>query len=288
MMADAYGSTIPMIDAAGWLNRVHCADGTKLRQIVPAESVHLVAFSPPYNVGMGYEAGQTFDDWVRLMQGLALESFLALVPGGRIAVNVANVDRDPYRPLNSYIWGILARAGFIQRGEVIWDKGASVGTSTAWGSWRSPSQPTFRDVHEYILVAQKPGKFPGKGRGDITAREFVAWTKSRWEFPTVSAKRIGREAVYPLELPYRLIKLFTRPGDIVLDPTAGAGTTLLAADMLGRNWVGVDQDPEAVRIAEEFMAGQRARPDASPLFWRLYYDLLAAAVMKRPLRGLAA
>lgn len=243
-----------------WVNVVRVGDARKLDWL-PDESVHLCLFSPPYNVGRGYEAGQTFPEWLVLMQLTAHAVRPKLVEGGRLCINVANVDRNPYRPLNERMWTSLRDAHYIPRGEIIWNKAASVGTSTAWGSWRSPTAPTLRDVHEYILVAQKAGRYPGKGRGDITAAEFTAYTKSIWDMPTVSAKRIGHEAPFPLELPRRLIKLYTYPGDVVLDPFCGSGTTLLAARRLGRRYIGVDRDPAAVALAEEYLSGRRTRPD---------------------------
>ncbi len=190
--------------------------------------------------------------------------------GGRLCVNVAGVWRQPYFPLHSMIWRQLVKqVGLSMRGEIIWNKGASVGVSTAWGSWQSPSNPTLRDVHEYILVAghdpegreivhQPFSVFskdefklpnPSSQEPDISNFDFVDLTKSVWYMPTESANRVGHPAPFPEALPKRLIRLYTFPGDIVLDPFAGSGSTCVAAKAMGRRYIGYDIDKKYVEIA---------------------------------------
>ena len=94
----------------------------------------------------------------------------------------------------------MAEIGFFMRGEIIWQKSASAGTSCAWGSWRSASNPVLRDTHEYILIFSK-GRFdrpnPDKKESTITKEEFLEWTKSVWEMPAASAKKVGHPAPFP-------------------------------------------------------------------------------------------
>jgi site-specific DNA-methyltransferase (adenine-specific) len=139
------------------------------------------------------------------------------------------------------------------RGEIIWNKANSASPSTAWGSWRSASNPVLRDVHEYILVFSK-GTFRRDGEGKISTisrEDFLEWTKSVWTFPAVSAKKIGHPAPFPEELPNRLIQLYSFKDDVVLDPFVGSGTTCLAALKINRFYVGYDLNEEYIRLAQK-------------------------------------
>jgi len=155
--------------------------------------------------------------------------------------------------LHSYIISDMQEIGFLMRGEIIWQKAASAGASTAWGSWLSATNPTLRDVHEYILVFSKGSmRRDGEGReSTVTRDEFLEYTKSVWSFPTESAKRVGHPAPFPEELPYRLIQLYTFEGDVVLDPFCGSGTTCVAALKTGRHYMGFDINEEYVSLAKD-------------------------------------
>ena len=128
------------------------------------------------------------------------------------------------------------------RGEIIWDKSSSAGSSTAWGSWQSASNPTLRDIHEYIMIFSKDSfSRTRKDKEDtISKEEFLKFTKSIWDFPTVSAKKIGHPSPFPEELPRRLIHLYTFKKDIILDPFMGSGQTGIAAIKSSRCFVGYD------------------------------------------------
>jgi site-specific DNA-methyltransferase (adenine-specific) len=185
-----------------------------------------------------------------------------LVEGGRACINVANLGRKPYIPIHALVMNEMQTLGFLMRGEIIWDKGASASPSTAWGSWQSASNPTLRDVHEYILVFSK-GTFsrPPAGRKSTIGREeFLQWTKSIWSFPAQRARAVGHPAPFPLELPARLIQLYTYEGDVVLDPFCGSGTACLAARNAGRRFVGYDVKEAYVTIARERLAGETVKP----------------------------
>jgi len=151
----------------------------------------------------------------------------------------------------------MIRLGFLMRGEIIWDKAASAGTSTAWGSWCSASNPTLRDVHEYILVFSKgsfsrPKKSGGGEKTDTISKEqFLEFTKSIWSFPTESAKKIGHPAPFPIELPFRAIQLYTYQNDVILDPFMGSGQTAFAAIKAKRHFVGYEISPEYKDLADK-------------------------------------
>ncbi|MGO9119181.1 MAG: DNA-methyltransferase [Desulfomonilaceae bacterium] len=214
------------------------------------ESTHLAITSPPYNVGKDYEATQSFADWLILCRNVFTEVYRVLVPGGRVCINVANIGRNPYRPLHHYIIGVALDLEFEMRGEIVWNKGASVGASTAWGSWCSATNPCLRDVHEYILIFSKGNMRRDRTGEDTILRDlFLESTKSIWEFSTESAKRIGHPSPFPLELPHRLIQLYSFKGDTVLDPFCGSGTTCVAALESDRNYIGYDVVPQYCELA---------------------------------------
>lgn len=221
---------------------------------IPDSSVHLMVTSPPYNVGKEYDRDITLAQYLDFLCRVWREVHRVLVPGGRACINIANLGRKPYIPLHSYIVRDMAEIGFLMRGEVIWHKGASASASTAWGSWRSPANPTLRDVHEYILIFSKAGfsrKNPDQRRATISRDEFLELTKSVWTFPAVSAKSIGHPAPFPVELPHRLIQLYTFAGEIILDPFMGSGSTAIAALQGNRHYLGYEIEPEYVRLAEK-------------------------------------
>jgi len=237
-----------------YTNQIYCRDSRDL-SFLPDGVVDLIITSPPYNVGKAYAThgdSLPLDEYLALLESVWKECYRVMAPSGRIAINVAGVDRKPYLPLHSYITLQMLQLDFNMRGEVIWNKGASVGVSTAWGSWCKPSNPTLRDVHEYILIFSKSDWAMGhKGETDLVSEEFVKLTKSVWDMPTASAKKAGHPAPFPLELPNRLIKLYTYKNDLVLDPFMGSGTTCVAAEQLGRRWIGVDLDPGYCALAEQ-------------------------------------
>ncbi len=238
--------------AADQLDRILHASSEQMTGL-PDSSVHLMVTSPPYNVGKDYDADLSLEEYLAFLKRVWTEVHRVLVPGGRACINVANLGRKPYIPLHSHIIGDLLDLGFLMRGEIIWDKAASASSSTAWGSWQSASNPTLRDVHEYILVFSKGNFRRAKldGRADTISREeFLEFTKSVWTFAAESARKIGHPAPFPVELPYRLIQLYTYSNEVVLDPFMGSGQTALAALQAGRHFVGYETNKEYLALAE--------------------------------------
>ncbi len=242
----------------GRLNRIFDHSSEKMEEL-PDDSVHLMVTSPPYNVGKDYDEDLTLEEYLGFLRRVWMETYRVLVPGGRACINVANLGRKPYIPLHTFIVRDVLDLGFLMRGEIIWDKGASASVSTAWGSWQSASNPTLRDGHEYILVFSK-GNFRrerGEGRKDtISKEEFLEFTKSVWCFPAESAKKVGHPAPFPVELPYRLIQLYTYGGEVVLDPFMGSGQTALAAMKTGRKYVGYETNGSYRELAERRISEQ--------------------------------
>lgn len=220
---------------------------------IPDNSVHLIVTSPPYNVGKEYDENLTLDEYRLFLKKVWKESKRILVPGGRICINIANLGRKPYIPLHAFIIEDMIDLGFLMRGEIIWNKGSSGSHSTAWGSWLSAKNPTLRDVHEYILVFSK-GSFSRESLGrksTISKEEFLEFTKSVWNFPAEPATKVGHPAPFPVELPYRLIQLYTFESEVVLDPFMGSGQTAIASIKTKRHYVGYDINEKYVKLAEK-------------------------------------
>ena len=238
------------------IDKVLCKSSEDMSEL-PDKSIHLVITSPPYNVGKEYDDDLSLDEYRNLIRNVLGEVYRVLVPGGRACINVANVGRRPYIPLHLYLVEEAIKSGFLMRGEIIWNKSTSANSSTAWGSWLSPSNPILRDSHEYILIFSK-GTFrrdnPSNRLSTITRDEFLEFTKSVWTFPPESARKIGHPAPFPVELPYRLIQLYTFHGEVVLDPFIGSGSTALGAISSSRHYVGEDKSPKYCSLAENRIA----------------------------------
>ena len=235
------------------LDKIYCKSSENMDEI-PDNSVHLMITSPPYNVGKEYDEDLTLDEYLKLLRRVFKSCYEKLVTGGRACINIANIGRKPYIPLHAMIMEIMLDLGFLMRGEIIWDKSASGGGSCAWGSWMSASNPVLRDFHEYILVFSKDSYSKNKKqpkKDTIEKQDFIDWTKSIWTFPAVNAKKIGHPAPFPVELPHRLINLYSYEGDVILDPFCGSGSTFIAARQNNRRYIGYDIKKEYVELAEK-------------------------------------
>ncbi|MGH7424698.1 MAG: DNA-methyltransferase, partial [Candidatus Methylomirabilales bacterium] len=208
----------------------------------------------------------TYLGYLQMLRDVFAECHRALEPGGRIAVNVANLGRKPYRSLSADVIRILQDdLGMLLRGEVIWQKAEGAAGSCAWGSFRSAANPVLRDVTERVVVASK-GRFDRAHspeqrqaenlpyRNSLTNDEFMEATLDVWRIPPESARRVRHPAPFPVELPLRLIELYTYVEDLVLDPFLGSGTTAVAALRSGRRYAGYDTDLGYVGIAEARVA----------------------------------
>jgi len=245
------------------LDRIYCHSAETMSEI-PDCSVHLMVTSPPYNVGKEYDEDLSLEEYLAFLQRVWQETRRVLVPGGRMCINVANLGRKPYIPLHAFIAQQVSALGFLMRGEIIWNKAASASPSTAWGSWKSASNPTLRDVHEYILVFCKDTfkrLNPEKRPSSISRDEFLEYNKSVWDFNAESARKIGHPAPFPVELPRRLIQLYTFENEIVLDPFMGSGQTAIAASNSGRHYVGYEIDSKYIDLAQARIKENR---NASP------------------------
>jgi site-specific DNA-methyltransferase (adenine-specific) len=241
-------------------------------QELPNSCLHLMITSPPYNVSKEYDDDLSLQEYLDLLRNAFSETYRVLVNGGRVCINVANLGRKPYIPLSDYVSKMMIDLGFNMRGEIIWNKASSASPSTAGGSWQSAGNPTLRDIHEYILVFSK-GEYKRERtkeekeikKDTITREQFMEWTKSVWIMNAESARRVGHPAPFPIELPYRLIQLYSFTGDIVLDPFMGRGTTAIAALNSERNYVGYDTNSDYIELANQRIK-KATEKDAPALF----------------------
>ena len=256
MMGPAPGATlgVPVTPPGEIVDRLFATSSEHMEEI-PDDCVALMVTSPPYNVGKEYDADLSLDEYLGLLRRVLVETYRVLEPGGRVAVNVANLGRKPYLALNHRVAGLLGEIGFLLRGEIVWQKARGAGGSCAWGSWRSAKNPTLRDLHEYVIVASK-GSYRREriGEDTISRDDFLDATVSVWNIAPASARRIGHPAPFPVELPRRLIELYTFRGDLVLDPFIGAGSTAVAAVESGRHYVGYDIEESYLEIARQRIA----------------------------------
>lgn len=245
---------------------------------VADSSVALVVTSPPYFAGKEYEEalGQghvpgNYFEYLSMLEDVFAKCVEKLEPGGRIAINVANLGRRPYRSLSADIITMIQDLGLLLRGEIIWQKARGATGSCAWGSFQSPANPVFRDLTERVIVASK-GRFDrAKSRAErarqpglpsqvsLFREEFMEATVDVWEIPPEMATRVGHPAPFPVELPQRLIELYTYRGDLILDPFMGSGTTGVAAIRTKRSYVGFDTDENYVEAARNRCTSEEER-----------------------------
>lgn len=253
-----------------------CGDARHMDAIEDG-SVALVVTSPPYFAGKAYEeelerdgVPSSYLEYLEMLGEVFAECVRKLEPGGRIAVNVANLGRKPYRSLASDVIRILQDdLGLLLRGEIVWQKAEGASGSCAWGSFRSAANPVLRDITERVVVASK-GRFDRarsvKQReaeglpfdSTLIADDFMALTLDVWSIPPESARRVGHPAPFPVELPEQLIRLYTFEDDLVLDPFMGSGSALVAAAMLARRYIGYDLDASYVELARRRVENAQA------------------------------
>lgn len=262
------------------------------------QSVHLVVTSPPYwqlkdyghDDQLGH--GQSFEAYINDLNLVWQECARVLVPGGRLAINIgdqfvstAEYGRFKVMPIHAEIIKFCETVGLDYMGSIIWRKitnTAASGGGALMGSYPYPRSGVVKQNFEYILLFRRPGSTPppskeSKAAAVLGLDEWKTYFTSDWAFP--GERQVGHGAMFPIELPTRLIRMFSFPGDTVLDPFLGSGTTAAAAIGLDRNVVGIElneaflplisEKTGASAMGERFVVDRSAPPESAALTGRM-------------------
>ena len=220
------------------------------------EFIDLIVTSPPYNVGIEYNSNNdelTYQKYLEFTEKWMTNCFKWSKTQARFLLNIPlDKNKGGQQSVGADITTIAKKVGWKYHSTIIWNEG-NISRRTAWGSWLSASAPFVIAPVELIVVLYKDNwkKINGTKISDISRQEFMDWTNGMWTFNGESKKRIGHPAPFPRELPHRAIKLFSYVKDIVFDPFAGSGTTLIEASNNNRIGIGIDLDKNYCEIAKQ-------------------------------------
>ena len=235
-----------------YLNKIINGDVIGVLGKIPDNTVHLAITSPPYNVGKDYDSHNdkmNYEEYLNWLNKVWIETERILVPGGRFCLNIAPTGIKDFVPIHQDFTNRLRKIGMTFRTEIIWYKQTML-KRTAWGSFKSPSNPHIVPSWEYVLIFSKnQNKLEGNPEyADITKEEFMKFSDGMWYIPP-ETQRNGHPAPFPEELIYRLIKFYSYKGNTVLDMFGGTGTVAIVAKKTGRNFIHIDISKEYCKVA---------------------------------------
>ena len=264
-------------------NKIHNGDSRKLMSQMDEKSVDLIVTSPPYGVGIDYDS---WDDdkhiaeyWEFTREWLR-EAYRVLKDDGRIALNIPyEINRQAKGGriyFSAEVWMIMKEIGFGFFGIVdLEESSPHRSKTTAWGSWMSPSSPYIYNPKECVILAYKKKhkkdvkgtpqwegdyqmvpneKIEGEFRKKLVydekdKKDFMSLVFGQWNYFADTQQKT--KATFSMDIPYRAIKILSYKEDVVMDPFNGSGTTCLAAEMLGRPWIGLDISKNYCEVARE-------------------------------------
>ena len=219
------------------------------------EFIDLAVTSPPYNVDIQYNSNNddlSYEEYLDFTKKWITNVFSWTKNQGRFLLNIPlDKNKGGQKSVGADITTIAQKIGWKYHSTIIWNEG-NISRRTAWGSWLSASSPYVIAPVELIVVLYKGEwkKTGGSGESDIKKQDFMDWTNGVWTFNGESKKRIGHPAPFPIQLPHRAIKLFSYVHDVIFDPFAGSGTTLIAASNNNRIGVGLEIDKNYCKLAK--------------------------------------
>lgn len=261
-------------------HKIIIGDARNMKEITD-ESVHLVVTSPPYwqlkDYGNKRQIGfnDTYEEYINNLNLVWQECFRVLHAGTRMCINIGDqfaravyYGRYKVIPIRTEIIKFAEAAGFDYLGSIIWQKKTTkntTGGASIMGSYPYPRNGIVEIDYEFILIFKKPGDPPSVGhalkeQAKLSKEEWKEYFSGHWYFNGV--RQLEHTAMFPEELPKRLIKMFTFPGEIVLDPFLGSGTTTVAAIKLGRNSIGYEINSEFLPLIKQKIKTEGRRLEA--------------------------
>ena len=274
-----------------YLNKITIGDCREVMREMPANSIDLMVTSPPYGVGIAYDSFDddiNFEAYKEFSREWLSEAFRVLKPDGRLALNIPyEINRQEKGGrifMVAELWNILASIGYKFYGVVdLEESSPHRSKTTAWGSWMSPSSPYIYNPKECVLLCYKqlskkqtkgtpqwkswveqvedknnPELFVNKKMYEKSDKDdFISLVYGQWNY--FADTRQQTKATFSMDIPVRAMKILSYKEDIVMDPFMGSGTSAVAAEFVGRNWVGIELSPNYTEVANKRLLEYRAK-----------------------------